>query len=85
MMEQFLRLLHECGMPITDVDFINSDGPVMNKLLLEVASECKPIHIKASMEYISFFVSTLVISPSTLSVRSKLFEEPSFSFEDDNF
>ncbi len=35
-MEQFLRLLHECGMPLTDVDFINSDGPVMNNLLLQV-------------------------------------------------
>jgi 1-pyrroline-5-carboxylate dehydrogenase len=34
-MEQFLRLLHECGMPLTDVDFINSDGPVMNNLLLQ--------------------------------------------------
>ena len=36
-MEQFIRLLHECGMPLTDMDFINSDGPVMNKLLLEVS------------------------------------------------
>lgn len=36
MMEQFIRLLHECGMPLTDMDFINSDGPVMNKLLLQV-------------------------------------------------
>jgi len=34
-MEQFIRLLHECGMPLTDMDFINSDGPVMNKLLLQ--------------------------------------------------
>lgn len=34
-MEQFIRLLHKCGMPPTDMDFINSDGPVMNKLLLE--------------------------------------------------
>jgi hypothetical protein len=36
-MEQFIRLLHECGMPLADMDFINSDGPVMNKLLLEVS------------------------------------------------
>ncbi|GJZ54230.1 delta-1-pyrroline-5-carboxylate dehydrogenase 12A1, mitochondrial-like protein [Tanacetum coccineum] len=28
-------LLHACGMPAEDVDFINSDGPTMNKLLLE--------------------------------------------------
>lgn len=32
-MEQLLRLLHHCGMPATDVDFINSDGPVMSRLL----------------------------------------------------
>lgn len=35
-MEQMLRLLHDCGMPLDDVDFINSDGKTMNKLLLEV-------------------------------------------------
>ncbi|XP_047330347.1 delta-1-pyrroline-5-carboxylate dehydrogenase 12A1, mitochondrial [Impatiens glandulifera] len=34
-MEQMLRLLHECGLPKEDVDFINSDGSTMNKLLLE--------------------------------------------------
>ncbi|KAK6123242.1 hypothetical protein DH2020_043015 [Rehmannia glutinosa] len=34
-MEQMLRLLHECGLPLEDVDFINSDGPTMNKILLE--------------------------------------------------
>ncbi|KAL8225650.1 hypothetical protein R6Q57_018207 [Mikania cordata] len=34
-MEQMLRLLHDCGMPMDDVDFINSDGKTMNKLLLE--------------------------------------------------
>ncbi|KAJ0536398.1 putative L-glutamate gamma-semialdehyde dehydrogenase [Helianthus annuus] len=34
-MEQMLRLLHACGMPVEDVDFINSDGITMNKLLLE--------------------------------------------------
>ncbi|KAL3639622.1 hypothetical protein CASFOL_017529 [Castilleja foliolosa] len=34
-MEQMLRLLHECGLPLTDVDFINSDGKTMNKLLLQ--------------------------------------------------
>ena len=33
-MEQTLRLLHECGLPKNDVDFINCDGDVMNKLLL---------------------------------------------------
>ncbi|XP_057480609.1 delta-1-pyrroline-5-carboxylate dehydrogenase 12A1, mitochondrial-like isoform X2 [Actinidia eriantha] len=34
-MEQMLRLLHDCGLPVEDVDFINSDGKTMNKLLLE--------------------------------------------------
>nr|CAB3464607.1 unnamed protein product [Digitaria exilis] len=34
-MEQMLRLLHECGLPAEDMDFINSDGVTMNKLLLE--------------------------------------------------
>ncbi|KAK2984371.1 hypothetical protein RJ640_005387 [Escallonia rubra] len=34
-MEQMLRLLHSCGLPMEDVDFINSDGKTMNKLLLE--------------------------------------------------
>jgi hypothetical protein len=29
-------LLHDCGLPAEDVDFINSDGITMNKLLLEV-------------------------------------------------
>uniref|UniRef100_A0A804Q5C3 Aldehyde dehydrogenase domain-containing protein n=4 Tax=Zea mays TaxID=4577 RepID=A0A804Q5C3_MAIZE len=34
-MEQMIRLLHDCGLPAEDMDFINSDGAVMNKLLLE--------------------------------------------------
>ncbi|RZC58677.1 hypothetical protein C5167_005982 [Papaver somniferum] len=34
-MEQMLRLLHECGLSMDDVDFINSDGKTMNKMLLE--------------------------------------------------
>ncbi|CAJ1359516.1 unnamed protein product [Effrenium voratum] len=33
-MEQFLRMLHACGMPKTDVDFIYCDGPVFNEILL---------------------------------------------------
>ncbi|KAA3456959.1 delta-1-pyrroline-5-carboxylate dehydrogenase 12A1, mitochondrial-like [Gossypium australe] len=35
-MEQMMRLLHYCGLPAEDVDFINSDGKTMNKLLMEV-------------------------------------------------
>lgn len=34
-MEQMLRLLHACGLPTTDVDFINCDGHVMHQLLLK--------------------------------------------------
>jgi 1-pyrroline-5-carboxylate dehydrogenase len=34
-MQEMLRMLHACGMPTTDVDFIHSDGPVMNELLLK--------------------------------------------------
>lgn len=34
-MEQMLRLLHECRMPLGDVDFVNCDGSTMNRLLLE--------------------------------------------------
>lgn len=33
-MEQTLRLLHHCGMPLTDVDFLNSDGATMHSLLM---------------------------------------------------
>lgn len=35
-MEQMMRLLHQCGLPVEDVDFINADGKAMNKLLIEV-------------------------------------------------
>lgn len=35
-MQETLRMLHHCGMPLTDVDFIHSDGQVMNELLLKV-------------------------------------------------
>jgi len=33
-MDQFLRLLHACGMPVGDVDFIQCEGQVMHQLLL---------------------------------------------------
>lgn len=29
-MEQTIRLLHQCGMPTEDMDFINCDGAVMH-------------------------------------------------------
>ncbi|CAO2818628.1 unnamed protein product [Amaranthus hypochondriacus] len=34
-MDQMVRLLHACGLPVEDVDFINSDGKTMNKVLME--------------------------------------------------
>ena len=33
-MEQALRLLHSCGLPLSDVDYINCNGEVMNDLLM---------------------------------------------------
>ncbi|GAX24416.1 1-pyrroline-5-carboxylate dehydrogenase [Fistulifera solaris] len=34
-MEQFLRLLHDCGMDMTDVDFLNCRGPVAQKVIVD--------------------------------------------------
>lgn len=34
-MEQSMRLFHHCGMPLTDVDMINSDGPSMERLIVD--------------------------------------------------
>ncbi|XWS51094.1 hypothetical protein CRYUN_Cryun12cG0146700 [Craigia yunnanensis] len=34
-MEQMMRLLHYCGLPAEDTDFINSDAKIMNKPLME--------------------------------------------------
>ena len=34
-MEQFLRLLHHCGMERTDVDFLNARGPVAQHVILD--------------------------------------------------
>jgi len=34
-MEQYLRLLHSCGLPMTDIDYIYCEGPVMNQLMVE--------------------------------------------------
>jgi len=31
-----IRLLHHCGLPLEDLDFINCDGKTMNKFLMEV-------------------------------------------------
>jgi 1-pyrroline-5-carboxylate dehydrogenase len=34
-MEQFLRLLHHCGMDPSDVDFLNGKGPVAQEVILK--------------------------------------------------
>lgn len=34
--EQFMRLLHSCGMPLTDADLLHADGPTTEALLLAV-------------------------------------------------
>ncbi|KAK0604795.1 hypothetical protein LWI29_019542 [Acer saccharum] len=38
-MEQIMHLLHYCGLHMEDVDFINSDGKTMNKLLIEANTQ----------------------------------------------
>jgi hypothetical protein len=32
---QWLRLAHKCGLPLTDCDFINTDGPTMHRFLMK--------------------------------------------------
>ncbi|GKY91179.1 hypothetical protein MPSEU_000090600 [Mayamaea pseudoterrestris] len=34
-MEQFIRLLHHCGMETTDVDFLNCQGPVAQQIIMQ--------------------------------------------------
>ena len=34
-LEQWIRMLHYCGLPKEDLDFINCDGPVMEKILIK--------------------------------------------------
>ena len=34
-LEQWIRMLHYCGLPKEDVDFLYADGPVMQKILLK--------------------------------------------------
>ena len=33
-MEQYIRMLHHCGLPATDIDYIYCDGPVMNEIMV---------------------------------------------------
>ena len=34
-MEQWVRMLHYCGLPKEDLDLIHCDGPVMEKILIK--------------------------------------------------
>ena len=34
-MEQFVRMLHHVGLPMTDIDLIYCDGPVMNEVMVK--------------------------------------------------
>jgi len=34
-LEQWIRMLHYCGMPMTDLDYIQCDGPIMEKILMK--------------------------------------------------
>lgn len=37
-LEQWIRMLHYCGLPKEDLDYINCDGPVMEKILVKGGS-----------------------------------------------
>lgn len=32
-LEQWIRMLHHCGLPKEDMDFLQADGPVMEHIL----------------------------------------------------
>jgi len=32
-LEEWIRMLHYCGLPKTDLDFLHADGPVMEAIL----------------------------------------------------
>ena len=53
-----MRLLHYCGLPVEDVDFINSDGKTMNKILLEVCvfSELTSLIVSTCFTYFCNFL-----------------------------
>ncbi|CAB4280941.1 unnamed protein product [Prunus armeniaca] len=68
-MEQMMRLLHYCGLPIEDVEFINSDGKTMNKLLLEVGSK---YNIKANTRMTLFTGSSRVAEKLALDLKGRV-------------
>ena len=35
MLEEFVRLLHACGMPLTEVDICNGRGATVNEIMLQ--------------------------------------------------
>ena len=46
--EQFIRLLHLCGLPMTDVDLIHCSGPVMHELLMRTRSIVRMVQFTGS-------------------------------------
>ncbi|KAK6924969.1 Aldehyde dehydrogenase domain [Dillenia turbinata] len=59
-MEQMLRLLHDCGLPVEDVEF-NSDGKMMNTLLL-----------KANPQMTLFTVSSRVADKLAVDLKGRI-------------
>lgn len=55
-MEHMLHLLHGCGLNKEDVDFINTDGKAMNKLLLEVGFSQKIIFEDRILKKLYFII-----------------------------
>lgn len=37
-LEQWVRMMHYCGMPKEDMDFLHGDGPVMEKILVQAGA-----------------------------------------------
>lgn len=67
-----MRLLHHCGMPAEDVDFINSDGKTMNKLLSEVRPYnifCALYQIQALLGYST--IKLAVLHPAISFTQAK--------------
>lgn len=63
-----MRLLHHCGLPVEDVDFINSDGRAMNRLLLEVSM----ILVLRKVFHASDSECFLCLNPYIISVRPEM-------------
>ena len=60
-MEQFIRMLHHVGLPTTDIDFVYSDGPVFNELI-----------VKGNSRMCLFTGSQAVAEKLTLDLRGRV-------------